>query len=130
MRAAWETGNELGGYMLGGGAPPAAWTKDIASYIKKLAPNHLVADGTDGLTDYGGSLANTGMKVSNVDLVCVPLPHSCSPPLRRARTAHAVSSPLLVVQDRSLLPGTAVASRQGQELGEQLPEQGLLRRRE
>ncbi|GAA5840838.1 hypothetical protein JCM9279_001235 [Rhodotorula babjevae] len=66
---AWETGNELGGYMLGGGAPPASWTKDIASYIKKLAPNHLVADGTDGLTDYGGSLANTGMKVSNVDLV-------------------------------------------------------------
>ncbi|KPV76197.1 glycoside hydrolase family 5 protein [Rhodotorula graminis WP1] len=66
---AWETGNELGGYMLGGGAPPASWTKDIASYIKKLAPNHLVADGTDGLTDYGGSLATTGMKVSNVDLV-------------------------------------------------------------
>ncbi|GAA5910192.1 hypothetical protein JCM8208_006754 [Rhodotorula glutinis] len=66
---AWETGNELGGYMLGGGAPPASWTKDIASYIKKLAPNHLIADGTDGLTDYGGSLANTGMKVSNVDLV-------------------------------------------------------------
>ncbi|GAA5823456.1 hypothetical protein JCM3770_006043 [Rhodotorula araucariae] len=66
---AWETGNELGGYMLGGGAPPTAWTKTIAAFIKKLAPNHLVADGTDGLTDYGGSLANTGMKVANVDLV-------------------------------------------------------------
>ncbi|TNY24545.1 glycoside hydrolase superfamily [Rhodotorula diobovata] len=66
---AWETGNELGGYMLGGGAPPASWTKNIAAYIKKLAPNHLVADGTDGLTDYGGSLANTGMKLSDVDLV-------------------------------------------------------------
>lgn len=57
--------------MLGGGAPPASWTKNIAAYIKKLAPNHLVADGTDGLTDYGGSLANTGMKLSDVDLVCV-----------------------------------------------------------
>ncbi|BGP38816.1 hypothetical protein JCM10449v2_002754 [Rhodotorula kratochvilovae] len=66
---AWETGNELGGYMLGGGAPPTSWNKDIAAYIKKLAPNHLVADGTDGLTDYGGSLANTGIKVSDVDLV-------------------------------------------------------------
>ncbi|GAA6000169.1 uncharacterized protein JCM10292_004017 [Rhodotorula paludigena] len=66
---AWETGNELGGYMLGGGAPPASWTKDIAAYIKNIAPNHLVADGTDGLSDYGGSLANTGVGVSNVDLV-------------------------------------------------------------
>lgn len=69
--AAWETGNELGGYMLGGGAPPASWTKDIAAYIKNIAPNHLVADGTDGLSDYGGSLANTGVGVPNVDLVCV-----------------------------------------------------------
>ncbi|GAA6014116.1 hypothetical protein JCM10207_006101 [Rhodosporidiobolus poonsookiae] len=66
---AWETGNELGGYMLGGGAPPASWTKAIAKYIKALAPNHLVADGTDGLTDYGGSLANTGVTVDEVDLV-------------------------------------------------------------
>ncbi|GAA6027900.1 hypothetical protein JCM8097_001772 [Rhodosporidiobolus ruineniae] len=66
---AWETGNEYGGYMLGGGAPPASWTKSIAQYIKSLAPNHLVADGTDGLTDYGGSLANTGVTVDEVDLV-------------------------------------------------------------
>ncbi|GAA5969798.1 hypothetical protein JCM11641_008044 [Rhodosporidiobolus odoratus] len=66
---AWETGNELGGYMLGGGAPPAYWTQDIASYIKSLAPSHLVADGTDGLTDYSGSLANTGISVDEVDLV-------------------------------------------------------------
>ncbi|BGO96958.1 hypothetical protein NBRC10513v2_002556 [Rhodotorula toruloides] len=66
---AWETGNELGGYMLGGGAPPAPWTKSIATYIKSLAPNHLVADGSDGLTNYNGDLANTGVGVSKVDLV-------------------------------------------------------------
>ncbi|CDR37878.1 RHTO0S03e00562g1_1 [Rhodotorula toruloides] len=66
---AWETGNELGGYMLGGGAPPASWTKSIATYIKSLAPNHLVADGSDGLTNYNGDLANTGVGVSKVDLV-------------------------------------------------------------
>ncbi|GAA5940708.1 hypothetical protein JCM10213_004294 [Rhodosporidiobolus nylandii] len=66
---AWETGNELGGYMLGGGAPPASWTQEIAIYIKSIAPNHLVADGTDGLTDYDGNLANTGMNIDAVDLV-------------------------------------------------------------
>ncbi|GAA5858364.1 hypothetical protein JCM1840_001167 [Sporobolomyces johnsonii] len=66
---AWETGNELGGYMLGGGAPPASWTKEIATYIKSLAPNHLVADGSDGLVDTTGALANTGLSVSPVDLV-------------------------------------------------------------
>lgn len=65
-----SAGNELGGYMLGGGAPPASWTKAIATYIKSLAPNHLVADGSDGLTDYNGNLANTGVGVSKVDLVC------------------------------------------------------------
>ncbi|GAA5904420.1 hypothetical protein JCM6882_008905 [Rhodosporidiobolus microsporus] len=66
---AWETGNEYGGYMLGGGPPPASWTRNIAKYIKSIAPSHLVADGTDGLTDYDGNLANTGVKVDEVDLV-------------------------------------------------------------
>lgn len=66
---AWETGNEYGGYMLGGGAPPAEWTKDIASYIKSLAPNHLVMDGTDGLVDSNGNLQNTGVTVGPADMV-------------------------------------------------------------
>ncbi|GAA5828292.1 hypothetical protein JCM11251_006183 [Rhodosporidiobolus azoricus] len=66
---AWETGNEYGGYMLGGGPPPASWTRDIARYIKSIAPSHLVADGTDGLTNYDGSLGNTGLGVAEVDLV-------------------------------------------------------------
>lgn len=33
----WETGNEL--------QSPAAWTRELASYIKSLDPNHLVMDG-------------------------------------------------------------------------------------
>ncbi|GAA5898520.1 uncharacterized protein JCM6883_003341 [Sporobolomyces salmoneus] len=66
---AWETGNELGGYMLGGGAPPKAWTENIAAHILSLAPNTLVADGTDGLVDTTGALVNTGMAATGVDLV-------------------------------------------------------------
>lgn len=66
---AWETGNELGAYMLGAGAPPAVWTNNIGNYIKGIAPNQLVADGTDGLVDYGGSLQNTGVAVAPVDMV-------------------------------------------------------------
>lgn len=69
LSTAWETGNELGGYFLGGGAPPAAWTRDIAKYIKALAPNHLIADGTDGLVNAGGALATTAFQVDEVDLV-------------------------------------------------------------
>lgn len=55
--------------MLGAGAPPAAWTNEIASYIKSLAPNHLVIDGTDGLVDSNGFLRNTGVNVGPVDIV-------------------------------------------------------------
>ncbi|KAK4700402.1 mannan endo-1,4-beta-mannosidase, partial [Phenoliferia sp. Uapishka_3] len=66
---AWETGNELGGYMLQGGAPPAAWTANIASYIKGIAPNHLVSDGSDGLIDSSGATQNQGFSVSQVDMV-------------------------------------------------------------
>jgi len=55
--------------MLGGGAPPKSWTEDIAGHILSLAPNTLVADGTDGLVDTSGALANTGMSANGIDLV-------------------------------------------------------------
>jgi len=55
--------------MLGGGAPPKWWTEDIAAHILSLAPNTLVADGTDGLVDTSGALANTGMSANGIDLV-------------------------------------------------------------
>lgn len=40
-------------YMLQNGAPPASWTKDIASFVKSIAPRHLVVDGSDGITNAG-----------------------------------------------------------------------------
>lgn len=55
--------------MLGGGAPPKSWTENIAGHILSLAPNTLVADGTDGLVDTTGALVNTGMSANGVDLV-------------------------------------------------------------
>lgn len=55
--------------MLSGGAPPGDWTNNIASYIKSLAPNHLILDGTDGLINSAGDVATTAFGVSNVDLV-------------------------------------------------------------
>jgi hypothetical protein len=43
---AWQLGNELGGW---DGPPPSiGWIFDIAAYIKSLAPNTLIMDGTMG----------------------------------------------------------------------------------
>ncbi|KAL8277497.1 hypothetical protein RQP46_010127 [Phenoliferia psychrophenolica] len=66
---AWETGNELGGYFLGGGAPPASWTSQIANFIHSLAPKHLIIDGADGLIDSSGTLRNQGFQVGAVDMI-------------------------------------------------------------
>ena len=38
----WETGNEFAG-------APASWTAAVATYIKSLAPQHLVMDGENGI---------------------------------------------------------------------------------
>jgi endo-1,4-beta-mannosidase len=41
---AWETGNELG-FDYSWDTPQANWTVEMATYIKSIDPNHLVADG-------------------------------------------------------------------------------------
>jgi mannan endo-1,4-beta-mannosidase len=45
---AWETGNELQ-------SAPGSWTRTISSYLKSLAPNQLVIDGSMGINpnDFG-----------------------------------------------------------------------------
>lgn len=55
--------------MLQNGAPTAEWTTDIATYIKSLAPNHLVIDGTNGLFDANGNFQANGLWVDAVDIV-------------------------------------------------------------
>lgn len=72
---AWETINEGGAYFLADGAPPQAWNTAVAQYIKSLAPNHLVLDGTDGLIDYSGVTRNQGLYSDGIDMVYVSLTH-------------------------------------------------------
>lgn len=67
--AAWETGNELGGYLGREGYPSLTWTSNIAKYIKSLAPNHLVIDGTDGFYNVSTGQVAQGLKSPYVDIV-------------------------------------------------------------
>ncbi|GAA6021591.1 hypothetical protein JCM10207_005077 [Rhodosporidiobolus poonsookiae] len=66
---AWETGNELGGYMNAEMWPPAAWTTAIINSIKKYDKNHLVVDGTAGIWNYTTGATPEGLQVSTVDMV-------------------------------------------------------------
>jgi len=50
---AWETGNEI--------KPPTSWTQEIAKYIKSIDSNHLVMDGTYGITA-------SSLSISEVDI--------------------------------------------------------------
>ncbi|GAA98564.1 glycoside hydrolase family 5 protein [Mixia osmundae IAM 14324] len=65
---AWETGNEWGAYIGREGYPPLAWTNNIASYIKSLAPKQLVIDGTDGIWNYTTKVSAPGLKSSYIDI--------------------------------------------------------------
>jgi mannan endo-1,4-beta-mannosidase len=52
----WETGNEI--------ESPAAWTREIAHYIKSLDTNHLVMDGFNAST-----LRDASLEIPDVDIV-------------------------------------------------------------
>ncbi|KAK5624364.1 hypothetical protein RRF57_000080 [Xylaria bambusicola] len=58
---AFETGNELLGPIWGDMDCPADWVKDIAKYIKSLAPQKLVFDGTYGIN-------KTHLSIKEVDV--------------------------------------------------------------
>lgn len=47
----FETGNELCGPVFGDMDVPVAWTEDILTFVKDLAPNKLMADGTYGVNE-------------------------------------------------------------------------------
>ncbi|GAA6021428.1 hypothetical protein JCM11491_006706 [Sporobolomyces phaffii] len=49
---AWETGNELGGYINAEPWPTTFFTTSVISAIRKYDTNHLVLDGTNGFYNY------------------------------------------------------------------------------
>ncbi|KAI0974383.1 glycoside hydrolase superfamily [Xylaria arbuscula] len=58
---AYETGNELLGSVWGDMNCPAEWVKEIATYVKSLAPHKLLFDGTYGIN-------KTHLKIEEVDV--------------------------------------------------------------
>lgn len=65
---AWETGNELGTRNVAWGDTQDAWTEMIATYIKFIAPNHLVSDGRWTTTNTGVTFRSAQLANSHVDM--------------------------------------------------------------
>ncbi|KAH6601350.1 hypothetical protein BASA61_001982 [Batrachochytrium salamandrivorans] len=63
----WQTGNELGGWE--GKPPPAAWTIEIAQFIKSLAPRTMVIDGTMGGHNLKGRVPREVLQTPFVDVI-------------------------------------------------------------
>ncbi|CDR46532.1 RHTO0S12e05732g1_1 [Rhodotorula toruloides] len=66
---AWETGNELGGYINAEVWPPASWTTAIIAWIRKYDTKHLIIDGTNGFWNYTTGATSPGLNISGVDIV-------------------------------------------------------------
>ncbi|GAA5820854.1 hypothetical protein JCM3770_007269 [Rhodotorula araucariae] len=65
---AWETGNELGGYINAEMWPPALWTSQLNTYIRKYDKNHLLLEltltrllGSNGFWNYTNNAAAPGI---------------------------------------------------------------------
>ncbi|GJN87931.1 hypothetical protein Rhopal_000886-T1 [Rhodotorula paludigena] len=66
---AWETGNELGGYINAEMWPPASWTNAIIDTIRKYDSQHLIVDGSGGFWNYSTKATAPGLTVPRVDLM-------------------------------------------------------------
>ncbi|GAA6004062.1 uncharacterized protein JCM10292_005861 [Rhodotorula paludigena] len=66
---AWETGNELGGYINAEMWPPASWTNAIIDTIRKYDSQHLIIDGSGGFWNYSTKATAPGLTVPRVDLM-------------------------------------------------------------
>ncbi|KAL8279268.1 hypothetical protein RQP46_008305 [Phenoliferia psychrophenolica] len=66
---AWETGNELGGYIGAEGYPPLAWTNAAAAQIRAIDTNHLIIDGTNGIYNYSSKATAPGLNAGSVNLM-------------------------------------------------------------
>ncbi|GAA5932528.1 hypothetical protein JCM10213_005341 [Rhodosporidiobolus nylandii] len=68
---AWETGNELGGYINSEAWPPASWTNQTIDFIRAIDTNHLILDGSLTLfrARSDGSHAGQSSQRPRVDIV-------------------------------------------------------------
>lgn len=64
----WETGNELQQSVSGQTPAPGEWTADIAAYIKSIAPNQLVMDGSFARSDNTNAYDSTALASPHVDV--------------------------------------------------------------
>ncbi|GAA5919876.1 hypothetical protein JCM1841_002086 [Sporobolomyces salmonicolor] len=66
---AWETGNELGGYINAEAWPPVQWTTQIIRFITEYDTNHLILDGSNGIYNYTTKAEPAGLTNRGVDIV-------------------------------------------------------------
>ncbi|GAA6037454.1 hypothetical protein JCM8097_008195 [Rhodosporidiobolus ruineniae] len=66
---AWETGNELGGYIQAEMWPPASWTNYVINYIRSVDKRHLIIDGTNGFWNYSTNATPDGLRLPGIDIV-------------------------------------------------------------
>lgn len=59
---AWETGNELGGYINAEQWPPLSWTHTVRATINKYDKNHLIMDGSNGFWNYTNNAEAAGLQ--------------------------------------------------------------------
>ncbi|GAA5908351.1 hypothetical protein JCM5296_001289 [Sporobolomyces johnsonii] len=66
---AWETGNELGGYINAEAWPPTQWTTQIIRFISLYDTNHLIIDGSNGIYNYTTKAEPAGLTNRGVNIV-------------------------------------------------------------
>ncbi|GAA5820735.1 hypothetical protein JCM10212_006727 [Sporobolomyces blumeae] len=66
---AWETGNELGGYINREPWPTTYFTTSVIRFIRAVDTNHLVLDGTNGFYNYTTKATSLGLTNRGVNMV-------------------------------------------------------------
>ncbi|GAA5831587.1 hypothetical protein JCM5353_000415, partial [Sporobolomyces roseus] len=66
---AWETGNELGGYINAEPWPTTYFTTQAITAVRKFDSNHLILDGTNGFYNYTNKATSLGLKNRGIGMV-------------------------------------------------------------
>nr|AIC85594.1 psychrophilic beta-mannanase [Glaciozyma antarctica] len=63
---AWETGNELGGYIGAEGYPPQSWTTLITQTIRAVDQAHIILDGSNGFYNYTNKATSPSLNITAI----------------------------------------------------------------